>query len=336
MAYSSCSINQIENEAVVAQLLREAKGSLELVDMTGKFPGLNWLPGLDHWKVFDRDGRNYQSMTEVPDNLLTQIRPEMFPPTASEVDRFHLGKCMRFLPHLNDDGGFFVATLRKTGPIECKPVHKERAEKKEKERKKSVFNKPKLDTFLGSMDQFEYVTENDKYLEAVMKSTEFLGAHLPTDNLYKWKYCDSKLIRLVSDNLRRIMHSSNSHLRVGGTPGVPVLRRNNLSCSDHCPFAPLNRSFQSLDFSKPKKNDRKLEGNRNDIEKLLNATQLEVTELSDDLYSQLYYRPPGWMFFTYKSDKVNLRCPGYFSHKKIHLNLGPMEKLHYKFLLDLN
>ena len=60
MAYSSCSINQIENEAVVAQLLREANGSLELVDMTGKFPGLNWLPGLDHWKVFDRDGRNYR------------------------------------------------------------------------------------------------------------------------------------------------------------------------------------------------------------------------------------------------------------------------------------
>ena len=53
MAYSSCSINQIENEAVVAQLLREAKGSLELVDMSGRFPGLNWLPGLSKWKVFD-------------------------------------------------------------------------------------------------------------------------------------------------------------------------------------------------------------------------------------------------------------------------------------------
>ena len=55
MAYSSCSINQIENEAVIAQLLREAKGSLELVDMSGKFPGLSWLPGLSTWKVFDNN-----------------------------------------------------------------------------------------------------------------------------------------------------------------------------------------------------------------------------------------------------------------------------------------
>ena len=82
--------------------------------------------------------------------------------------------------------------------------------------------------------------------------------------------------------------------------------------------------------------DRKLEGNRSDIEKLLNTSQLPITELSEDLLGQLYYRPPGWVVFTYKSDKVTLKCPGYFSHAKILLHLGPMEKLHYKFLLDLS
>ena len=38
----------------------------------------------------------------------------MFPPPAAGPD-LNLHRCLRFLPHLNDDGGFFVAILRKVG-----------------------------------------------------------------------------------------------------------------------------------------------------------------------------------------------------------------------------
>ena len=39
MAYSTCSLNVIENETVVAELLRIHKGELELMDMSSKLPG---------------------------------------------------------------------------------------------------------------------------------------------------------------------------------------------------------------------------------------------------------------------------------------------------------
>ena len=40
MVYSTCSMNPIENEAVVCQLLREGGDSVELVDTTSMLPGL--------------------------------------------------------------------------------------------------------------------------------------------------------------------------------------------------------------------------------------------------------------------------------------------------------
>ena len=68
LVYSSCSINQIENEAVIAALLNESDGNLELVDVNGKFPGLNWLPGLSYWKVFDSKMNEYSKYEDVSDD----------------------------------------------------------------------------------------------------------------------------------------------------------------------------------------------------------------------------------------------------------------------------
>jgi tRNA (cytosine34-C5)-methyltransferase len=37
-------------------------------------------------------------------------------PSPDNID-LHLDRCLRFLPHHNDDGGFFVALVRKTKPL---------------------------------------------------------------------------------------------------------------------------------------------------------------------------------------------------------------------------
>lgn len=51
MVYSTCSMNPIENEAVVAELLRRSGNSVELLDVSKELPELVRRPGLSTWKV---------------------------------------------------------------------------------------------------------------------------------------------------------------------------------------------------------------------------------------------------------------------------------------------
>ena len=112
MAYSSCAINPIENEAVLGRLLLAANGSLELVDIKDQLPGLNWAPGHTYWQVSDSQMNHYERYEDVPDIFKkTAIRKSMF--SYNYSDKLHLERSMRLLPHHNDCGGFFVAILKK-------------------------------------------------------------------------------------------------------------------------------------------------------------------------------------------------------------------------------
>jgi 16S rRNA C967 or C1407 C5-methylase (RsmB/RsmF family) len=51
VCYSTCSMNPIENEAVVAEILRSTDGSLELVDKRPDLPGIVAREGWSDWKV---------------------------------------------------------------------------------------------------------------------------------------------------------------------------------------------------------------------------------------------------------------------------------------------
>ena len=49
--YSTCSLNPIENEAVIAAILQKGEGSLELEDVSQDLPGLKCHQGMSTWKV---------------------------------------------------------------------------------------------------------------------------------------------------------------------------------------------------------------------------------------------------------------------------------------------
>ena len=49
--YSTYSINPIENEAVVNEVLNEMNGSVYLVDCIDKFKDISRLQGLTEWKI---------------------------------------------------------------------------------------------------------------------------------------------------------------------------------------------------------------------------------------------------------------------------------------------
>ncbi len=114
MVYSTCSMNPIENEAVVAQLLLKFPGQLEIVESRHKLPGLKTLPGLYSWNVMNKNAEIFNNMEEVEKTSYTNLfRPSMFPPDLSVAKEMGLEKCIRILPHYQNTGGFFITVLRK-------------------------------------------------------------------------------------------------------------------------------------------------------------------------------------------------------------------------------
>jgi tRNA (cytosine34-C5)-methyltransferase len=79
MVYSTCSLDPMENEAVIHRLLVEAKGSLELEDVSDKLPGLKYVPGVSHWVVMRRVLTAYATPEEVPE-AMKHIPRGMFAP----------------------------------------------------------------------------------------------------------------------------------------------------------------------------------------------------------------------------------------------------------------
>uniref|UniRef100_A0A8C4ZWK7 tRNA (cytosine(34)-C(5))-methyltransferase n=1 Tax=Gadus morhua TaxID=8049 RepID=A0A8C4ZWK7_GADMO len=118
MVYSTCSLNPIEDEAVIAALLEKSEGALELADCSADLPGLKTMPGVSSWKLMTKEGQWFNDFSEVPSSRHTQIRPTMFPHTDKDkLASFHLDRCMRVLPHHQNTGGFFLAALVKTAPM---------------------------------------------------------------------------------------------------------------------------------------------------------------------------------------------------------------------------
>ena len=56
LVYSTCSLHPVEGEAVVARLLQECQGAVQLVETAHKLPGLKFSRGLSTWKPASKEG----------------------------------------------------------------------------------------------------------------------------------------------------------------------------------------------------------------------------------------------------------------------------------------
>ncbi|KAJ5082316.1 tRNA (C5-cytosine) methyltransferase NCL1 [Penicillium argentinense] len=128
VVYSTCSLNPVENEAVIASAIERCGGSVnvKIIDCSKELPGLKRAPGMKDWKVMDREGRIWNSWKEIEEHKekegtdgLARLAEGMFPPTGGED--LPLEHCMRVYPHHQDTGGFFITVLEKKHEIRAKP-----------------------------------------------------------------------------------------------------------------------------------------------------------------------------------------------------------------------
>ncbi|GKT85439.1 NOL1/NOP2/sun family protein [Colletotrichum tofieldiae] len=132
VVYSTCSMNPVENESVVAAAIDRAGGpdKVEIVDCSNELQGLVRAPGMRKWQIMDKSGRLWGSQAEVDEytkNSTDGIAPgrivdTMFPPLEGSVCAdLPLERCMRVYAHQQDTGGFFITVIQKKAEVKIRP-----------------------------------------------------------------------------------------------------------------------------------------------------------------------------------------------------------------------
>jgi multisite-specific tRNA:(cytosine-C5)-methyltransferase len=118
IVYSTCSLNPVENEAVIAAALN-SNPDFQLIDVSAQLPELVRRPGISSWAptVNRTINTTFKTWDAYNETLTEEQRADSkmsethWPPINAES--LQLQYCMRIYPHLQDTGGFFVAVLER-------------------------------------------------------------------------------------------------------------------------------------------------------------------------------------------------------------------------------
>ena len=214
MIYSTCSLNPIEDEAVVMNLLRLADGALELVDVEEKTKDFPHANGVEKWVLMQKDSKIVASFDEVDDQYKGNLTADMFAP--ADVAKFNLSRCLRALPHLNNTGGFFVAVIRKVKPL---PWEKEEpAVQSNPQSEQSLEQKPKRQRFdkrtAGFKEEpWNFVKKDDpEWLK--IKEFYLISDDFPTQRLFYRSENGSKNLYYVTERAIDLFKSNADNINV--------------------------------------------------------------------------------------------------------------------------
>uniref|UniRef100_A0A8C1H0R0 tRNA (cytosine(34)-C(5))-methyltransferase n=1 Tax=Cyprinus carpio carpio TaxID=630221 RepID=A0A8C1H0R0_CYPCA len=365
MVYSTCSLNPIEDEAVIAALLEKSEGALELADASADLPGLKYMPGITSWKVMTKEGQWFSDWSEVLKSRHTQIRPTMFPPTDPEkLASMKLERCMRILPHHQNTGGFFVAVLVKKAPMpwnrrypkelqmgECPadaPVEAVEGESPA-EGNPSVPDTPdllevkkddvcvppppkKMKLFGFKEDPFVFLTEDDPIFPPVQAFYD-LSPDFPKLNVLTRTHEGKKRhLYMVSKELRNVLLNNSERMKVINT-GVKIWSRNTDGEQFGCAFRLAQEGVYTLC---PYIRARILNISVEDVKVLLTQENPFLSKLGDDAHNQAKKLGMGSIVLRYLPDPKDLNAPqcpidlcGWRGKTSIRAFVPRNERLHY-------
>ncbi|KYM78314.1 tRNA (cytosine-5-)-methyltransferase CG6133 [Atta colombica] len=372
MVYSTCSLNPIENEAVLHRLLCETEDSVQLIDCRDLVPGLICDPGVTHWKPASKNLQYYDSWEDVPEQWQTQVRPKMFPPDANEASKFHLERCMRILPHHQDTGGFFVAVLEKVKSLpwereicvlnqntqnvdgnENKDKHileEESAqdiklsenEKRTLEEEKKSREPPKKRRRMTGYREDPFVFFKDQTEDVWQSIKDFYGISDDLDPRCLLVRCHEgkkKNIYFTSPAIRDIVISNENKVKMINTGVKTFVRCDNKNMN--CAFRLAQEGMHSI--IRYISDDRKVQISKEDLIMLLQNddphTPPEIVKLNSETQERLKEFATGSCILLYKEEKtdnpnrLNLQLVGWRGIMSLRAYVPTCDAIHYLRLL---
>ncbi|XP_029665514.1 tRNA (cytosine(34)-C(5))-methyltransferase [Formica exsecta] len=371
MVYSTCSLNPIENEAVLHRLLCETGDSVQLIDCRDLVPGLLCDPGVTHWKPASKNLQYYNTWDDVPEQWQTQVRPKMFPPQANEASTFHLERCMRILPHHQDTGGFFVAVLEKVKSLPWeseaytlnqnvpnlsnienkdglipkeetsqdklsesgKRILEEEKKSRDLQRKRRRIVGYREDPFVFFKDETEDVWQSIKDFYGISNDLD------PQCLLVRCHEGKKKNIYFTSPAIRDIVISNENKVKMINTGVKTFVRCDNKNMN--CAFRLAQEGMQSIIHYIS--DNRKLKISREDLIMLLQSddphTPPEIVKLNPDTQERLKDFTTGSCILLYKEEKtdninqLNLQLVGWRGIMSLRAYVPTCDAIHYLRLL---
>uniref|UniRef100_A0AAQ5ZK50 tRNA (cytosine(34)-C(5))-methyltransferase n=1 Tax=Amphiprion ocellaris TaxID=80972 RepID=A0AAQ5ZK50_AMPOC len=365
MVYSTCSLNPIEDEAVIAALLEKSEGALELADSSADLPGLKWMPGVTSWKLMTKDGQWFSDWSEVPSSRHTQIRPTMFPPKdAEKLAALHLERCMRILPHHQNTGGFFVAVLVKKAPMPWNKRYPKVLPHKHTHLTDDRYLYVLLDVVNGAdfslvglsfepaappphsapppskkmrlfgykEDPFVFLTEDDPVFNTIQSFYDLSGDFPKLNVLTRTHEGKKRHLYMVSKELRNVLLNNSERMKVINT-GVKVWSRNSDGEEFGCAFRLAQEGIYTL---QPYIRSRIIRVSVEDIKVLLTQENPFLSKLEDDAHAQAKKMGMGSIVLKYIP---NPQCPiqlcGWRGKTSIRAFVPRNERFHYLRMLGV-
>jgi len=347
IVYSTCSLNPVEDEAVIHRLLKDADGCVGLVSISSCLPGLKYVPGLSKWILSDRDMTNiYRRWEDVPEKHQNTVRPQMFPPSEEDAPKYQLDRCIRVLPHLQNTGGFFVALLEKKAvcPWEKQErTGKHKLQEKEKENEaggddaekggEPPKKKQKMPRFIGYREDPYIYLKDDEPLFPPIKT--YYDLDLPAGNFLTRCKDENKKNNLyfTTDRVKEIVEHNKDRVKIINT-GVKAFTRCEHKGAE-CDFRIAQEgALMTLNFIK----NRKLYPGKEDMAVMLENSDFDAPPENDQMSAgfkqQLDACSTGSVGLIYKGtddngDQVKVEVIGWKGKNSVRAYVPKNERVHY-------